>query len=141
MSRPDITGFGHIDLTVNDLEESCRWWEEVMGFKVVNTTVRPGFRVWAMLNDTLSVNLVVHDDTSTTKFDEHAVGLDHLAFTVRDRAALESWAKHFDTLGVAHSGIQDEIGGPLIVFRDPDNMQLELHAFDPELIGTLSVNR
>jgi hypothetical protein len=29
--------------------------------------------------------------------------------------------------------VQEENGGPLIVFRDPDNIQLELFAFEPAL--------
>jgi hypothetical protein len=30
--------------------------------------------------------------------------------------------------------VQEENGGPLIVFRDPDNIQIELWAFDPDLV-------
>ena len=41
---------------------------------------------------------------------------------------------HLDELGVARSAIQDENGGPLIAFRDPDGIQLELWAFDPSLV-------
>ena len=37
-------------------------------------------------------------------------------------------------MGVEHSGIQEENGGPLIVFRDPDNIQLELWAFSWDLV-------
>ena len=71
-----------------------------------------------------------HTNPTSDRFDERAVGLDHFALRVPDRAALEAWAKHFDDLGVPHSGIQEESGGPLIVFRDPDNIQLELWAVD-----------
>ena len=48
-----------------------------------------------------------------------------------DLAALEAWAKRLDALGVTHSGVQDvqgDRGGPLIVLRDPDNIQIELTA-------------
>ena len=41
-----------------------------------------------------------------------------------------AWAQHLDELGITHSGVQEERGGPLIVLRDPDNIQLELWAFD-----------
>lgn len=33
---------------------------------------------------------------------------------------------HLDAKGVAHSGIIDSGYGPTAVFRDPDNIQLEL---------------
>jgi catechol 2,3-dioxygenase-like lactoylglutathione lyase family enzyme len=79
----------------------------------------------------LVVTAVVHDDPTPGIFDEHRVGLDHLAMRVSDLADLEAWARHLDALGVVHSGIQDvegQRGGPLIVLRDPDNIQLELTA-------------
>ncbi|MBW3619960.1 MAG: VOC family protein [Actinobacteria bacterium] len=57
----------------------------------------------------------------------HAV--DHLAFHVRDRDALEHWVAHLDEAGVAHSGIVDVGGwGWMIELRDPDGIQLELFA-------------
>jgi catechol 2,3-dioxygenase-like lactoylglutathione lyase family enzyme len=135
MDFPAITGFGHIDLTVTDGERSAQWWERVLGFQLIATSERSGFSIRSMnLPGTyFTVQLVTHDNSATDRFDEHAVGLDHLALRVPDRPALEEWAKHFDDLGVEHSGVQEEQGGPLIVFRDPDNIQLELWALDPSL--------
>ena len=75
-----------------------------------------------------------HTNGIPNRFDERAVGLDHLALRVPDRAALEAWAKRLDDLGVEHSGVVDESAGPLIVFRDPDNIQLELWVFEPERV-------
>jgi catechol 2,3-dioxygenase-like lactoylglutathione lyase family enzyme len=135
MAAPRIEGFGHIDLTVTDGERSVRWWNEVLGFELVVEVENLGFRVWGMLHPSgMYVGLMTHDDAVGDSFDERAVGLDHLALNVRDRSTLEGWAEHLDLLGVAHSGIKDENGGPLITLRDPDNIQLELHAFDPNLV-------
>jgi catechol-2,3-dioxygenase len=77
---------------------------------------------------------LAHDEAASDRFDERAVGLDHVALNVADRSTLEEWARHLDRLGVTHSGIKEENGGPLITLRDPDNIQLELHAFDPTLV-------
>jgi glyoxylase I family protein len=117
-----------------------------MGFKLVAKQERPGLRVWNLFHPSfVPIGLVGHDALSSDRFDERAVGLDHLALRVPNRAALEAWAKHLDDLGVAHSGVQEENGGPLIVFRDPDNIQLELWSFDwdqvqldPEMQSTTS---
>jgi catechol 2,3-dioxygenase-like lactoylglutathione lyase family enzyme len=137
MEFPAINGFGHIDLTVTDVERSAQWWEEVMGFNLVHQEERLGFKVWNVFHKGFgtAIGLVVHDHPATDCFDERAIGLDHLALRVPDLAALEAWAKHLDDIGIKHSGIQEEIGGRLIVFRDPDNIQLELFASDPELLG------
>jgi catechol 2,3-dioxygenase-like lactoylglutathione lyase family enzyme len=131
VNAPSISGFGHIDLTVRDAERSAQWWDQVMGFKVVNVEEREGRKSYAMVHPCgLPVILVQHPDTATGTFDETAIGLDHLAFRVPDRETLHAWARHLDQLGIAHSGVQQEHGGPLIVFRDPDNVQLEVWAFD-----------
>jgi hypothetical protein len=33
-----------------------------------------------------------------------------------------------------HSGIKEEVGGPLITLSDPDNVQVELWVFDPTMV-------
>ena len=133
MRHPRIAGFGHIDLTVTDGERSAEWWIEVLGFRLVAKQERDGFRTWTTFHPSgLAVSFVVHDRPASETFDERAVGLDHLALRVPDRAALHQWVEHLDQLGVAHSGIKDEIGGPLITVRDPDNLQIELAVFEPE---------
>ena len=135
MGAPRMEGFGHIDLTVTDPEQSGQWWAEVLGFRCILKLERPGFRVWSMYHPSgVSVGLLAHDQPVGERFDERSVGLDHLALNVRDRPTLEAWVHHFDQLGVAHSGIKEENGGPLITLRDPDNIQLELQAFDPSLV-------
>lgn len=135
MTAPRIEGFGHIDLTVSDGERSARWWAEVLGFKLSFEVKKLGFQVWGMLHPSgVYVGLVSHEGGSADRFDERAVGLDHFALNVADRSTLEEWVEHLDRLGVSHSGIKDENGGPLITFRDPDNTQLELQAFDPTMV-------
>ena len=135
VGAPRIEGFGHIDLTVSDGDSSARWWADVLGFRLVARVEKPGLQYWSMLHPSgLSVGLVTHMGATTATFDEGVVGLDHLAFNVRDRATLEEWAAHLDALGVAHSEIKEENGGPLMTVRDPDHIQLELHALDPGLV-------
>jgi glyoxylase I family protein len=139
MDIPPISGFGHIDLTVTDVERSREWWERVMGFSLVNVVDKPEYTIRTMLHPCgVAVTLMGHSRLATDRFDERAVGLDHFALRVPERASLEAWAEHLDALGIEHSGIQDEIGGPLIVLRDPDNIQLEVWAFDPDQV---TVNR
>jgi glyoxylase I family protein len=102
MDFPAMNGFGHIDLTVTDGERSAHWWQTVLGFQLVATTERP--------DSYFTVGLVMHNERVTDRFDERAVGLDHLAMRVSDRAALETWAIHLDGLGIEHSGVQEESG-------------------------------
>jgi catechol 2,3-dioxygenase-like lactoylglutathione lyase family enzyme len=139
MANPQLSGYGHVDLTVRDGERSMRWWQDVMGFTLVSTRERPDFKLWTLMDSSgVVVSIVTHSTCDGAPFDETRVGLDHLSFRVADRNALEEWMRHLDALGVEHSGIQDELGGPLVVLRDPDNIQLELHAVDladPDVIA------
>jgi glyoxylase I family protein len=131
MDFPAINGFGHLNFTVTDVERSARWWEQVMGFNLVHTEERSGSRLCNVYHPELgSIGLVQHPKRVSDSFDERAIGLDHFALRVPDRTALEAWAKHLDDLGVQHSGVKEENGGPLIVLRDPDGIQLELWALD-----------
>jgi catechol 2,3-dioxygenase-like lactoylglutathione lyase family enzyme len=123
---PEIKGFSHVDLTVSDRERAAAWWQDVMGFTVVNRLRGKSFDCLTLMHPTgLVVSVMTHDAPLGDAFDERRVGLDHLAFEVADRAELENWVTHLDANGVAHTGIIDIGFGPTLVFRDPDNIQLE----------------
>jgi catechol-2,3-dioxygenase len=129
---PELTGPSHIDLTVTDVDRSARWWEEVMGFSPMSSSDHGTFRTRSVIHGSrFTVTVVSHDATRSERFDETRVGLDHLAFDVADRAALDAWVAHFDALGVPHSGVVEAHFGDTVVFRDPDGFQLELFTFNP----------
>ena len=73
-----------------------------------------------------SLTLCQHPANRGEPFQETVTGLDHLSFAVADVEALRAWVAHFDRVGVAHSPIAEDPFGPVLVFRDPDNIQLEL---------------
>jgi glyoxylase I family protein len=126
---PELMGFSHIDLTVSDCERTAVWWQEVLGFTLVHQARTGTFEVRTMVHPSgLAVTVLTHDGTAKSDaFDEQRVGLDHLAFRVSDQDELQRWVTHFDAMGVSHTGIIDTGFGPTVVFRDPDNMQLELY--------------
>ena len=67
-----------------------------LGFRLAVSSKKPGFRVWNLYPhpSDFDLALLVHDEPSSNKFDERAVGLDHFALRVRDRQALEEWSEH-----------------------------------------------
>jgi len=79
-----------------------------------------------------------HDANDGGLFSETATGLDHAGFTVPSRRDLELWQDHLESTGViradaadkplTQSPIADESYASVLVFRDPDNIQLELFA-------------
>jgi catechol 2,3-dioxygenase-like lactoylglutathione lyase family enzyme len=79
----------------------------------------------------VAIGLHTNTGNDGRRFDEARTGLDHVAFNVATRDELQAWTARLDELGIEHSGIR-EVGEPFafatVVFRDPDNVQLELFA-------------
>jgi catechol 2,3-dioxygenase-like lactoylglutathione lyase family enzyme len=75
------------------------------------------------------LGLITHESIADAEFSEFRVGLDHLALAVASRDELEKWVEHLDGAGVAHAAICDMPYGSVLVFRDPDNIQLELFVY------------
>jgi glyoxylase I family protein len=137
---PDLVGFSHVELTVTDCHRSAAWYQEVLGFEPMHHSVEERFEVFAMMHPSGAVvDVMTHLETPDERFDERRVGLDHLSMQVADRAELERWAEHLDSCGVVHTGIIDAPFGPTVVFRDPDNIQLEfmVHPTAKELAALL----
>jgi len=126
---PRLMGWSHIDLTVSDCERAAGWWHDVMGFTLVHQGQNQTFEVRSMVHPSgVAVTVMTHDGTADTgAFDERRVGLDHLAFRVSDRDELQQWVSHLDAMAVPNTGVIDTGYGPTVVFRDPDNMQLEFY--------------
>jgi glyoxylase I family protein len=127
----------HLGLTVRDVDASSAWYQEVLGFHRVGEYTTPdGARRKVFLrHDGLRtrIGLTEHRDGANDLFDETRTGLDHLSFAVTSREDLDSWSQRFSEAGVAHSPVavaNSIAGAAALVFRDPDNIQLELF-FDP----------
>lgn len=102
-----------------------------MGFTRVNSAQYSTWRICSLMNAAgFTVTVMSHDTTTDEQFDETRVGLDHFAFGVESRSALDEWVAHFDAEGVKHTGVIEAHFGDTVVFRDPDNIQLELFLFD-----------
>jgi glyoxylase I family protein len=137
-SAPAITGIHHFSVTVRDIDASVAWYQRVFaadrvpmqfphyereetGYGVLLVEPRSG----------LAIGLHTNTGNSGDQFDEAQTGLDHVGFNVAGRAELEAWTAWLDELGIGHSGIRtgnEPFPYATVVFRDPDNIQLELFA-------------
>src|SRR3954471_13536385 len=125
----------HLGLTVTSAEASAEWYANVLGFRRAGDYVSPdGSRRKVFLDhERLGVRLGLceHTRSSGSSFDETRPGLDHLAFAVEGVDELQDWEERLraakvtftpaaaaNTIDTAH----------VLVFRDPDNIQLELIA-------------
>jgi glyoxylase I family protein len=132
---PEFTGVSHVELTVRDADRSAIWYEQTLGLQRLGTNPEhdaPGvsarLRHVMHMATGLTFGLIQHDPGEDGEFSEFRVGLDHLALAVASRAELEKWVEHLEGCGVPHSAISDMPYASVVVFRDPDNIQLELFA-------------
>jgi glyoxylase I family protein len=124
---PTITGCHHLALTVTDVERSASWYSDLLGLE----------RLLEGADDDVSFVVLAHPEAGWIMgvreylqkahdgFDEFRTGLDHIALGVSSRAELEAWVPELERRGIDFSPIAETPIGTVIVFRDPDGIQLE----------------
>jgi len=127
-------GLHHVALTVTDLERSIEWYADLFGFVELaredhhggggGHAVVLGPEDWSMF-----VVLNEHPTNAGESFDPVRTGLDHVGFTVPDRATLDEWVARFEEKGITFSPVTEHGWGWSLNFRDPDEVQLQLIAF------------
>jgi glyoxylase I family protein len=137
VTRPSLH---HIALTVTDLEASTAWYQGVFEIAPVMEEAHDGG--WQRLLADQAMQLIIvlhrHDVNQGEAFSERRTGLDHFGLAVSSRAELEAWQAHLEEKGVARaaaadrpctqSPIAETPYGSILVFRDPDNIQLEMYS-------------
>jgi glyoxylase I family protein len=130
----------HLALTVRDLDASVEWYGRVFGLKHQMDLPHPGGFAQMLSDDAwqLVIALHRHDANRGEAFSESLTGLDHVGLAVATREDLVAWQSHLESNGVVpadradrpltQSPIADEPYGSVLVFRDRDNIQLELFA-------------
>ena len=130
----------HISFTVTDVDTSVSWYEAVFGITHKTDVPHAGGVGKLLATDAMDLIIVLHrhDTNDGALFAETVTGLDHAGFVVPTRADLVAWQEHLEANGVVRadtadkpltqSPIADEPYGSILVFRDPDNIQLEFLA-------------
>lgn len=132
---PQLQGISHLGLTVVDLDQAVDFWCTVMGFEVAMQA--EGYCMVWYPAATLAIGLTAQDGSAVGPFDEHHVGLDHLALAVPDVPALSAWAERFARLSVVHSPIVETDAGHHLNLRAPDHFPIELFVIKAEFAAQL----
>ncbi|WP_405952452.1 VOC family protein [Streptomyces prunicolor] len=126
---PELAGIHHVKMPVTDLDRSRDWYGRVLGFKVTyefqdaDGVVRGVAGEVPGLGDSM-LCLRVNSQAA-----QGCQGFDPVSFAVRDRTDVEAWAAHLDTLGIPHSPVIEASIGWLLVFNDPDGLDLHLYSW------------
>ena len=122
--RPGIGGILESSLYVSDLARSIRFYEEVIGFRVIT---RFGERGCAMQAGTRQVLLLFKKGASVSIESPHdGNGELHVAFAItsNELGGWESWLEN-NEIAVEEKRAW-ELGGQSLYFRDPDRHLIEL---------------
>ena len=126
-AMPSITGCHHMALTVSDADRSAEWYSSLLNMPVVlshdGDDVR--FRIMAHPESGWMLSVRQYRDWPADGFDELRTGLDHVAFCVASQAELQAWEKELSARGITFTPTAETPIGSVVVFRDPDNIQLE----------------
>lgn len=129
-----VSGLHHVLLTVRDLARSTAFYTNVIGLRIWREIPEDGLagaKTLFALPDGTMLGLVGHADGEDDVFDEKRAGLDHVALTV-PTPDLSRWEQRLRDVGVPHSApAPSAAGDPLIVVRDPDNIQLQIYGRGP----------
>ena len=138
VNAPEITGIHHFSVNVRDIEACAAWYQRVFRADRVPMTFPhyeredTGYGVLLVEpRSGLAIGLHTNTGNNGSQFDEAQTGMDHVGFNVSGRKELDAWLSWLDELGVEHSGIRtgdEPFPYSTVVFRDPDNIQLELFA-------------
>jgi len=127
---PATAGVQHIAITVTDLNRSVPWYTDLFGLKQVMDEPHEGGRGVILMDPRsgLFIGLHAHDANGGEPFAETRTGLDHVCFGVASRELLVAWQERLEMGNMVRSPIADMHYGSVLVFRDPDSVQLELIA-------------
>jgi catechol 2,3-dioxygenase-like lactoylglutathione lyase family enzyme len=130
VTQPVLPALHHVALTVTDVDASIAWYGRVFGITYQMEAPHEGGTGMLLADPEWRFIIVLHrhDANQAERFAETRTGLDHVGFSVSTKAELEAWERHLAALDVTRSQIHDTPYGYILVFRDPDNIQLELFA-------------
>jgi glyoxylase I family protein len=123
-------GVHHIRLIVTDPVRSRDFYTSLLNFTVA-AELPPGF---VLTNGNILLGMTSPWDESQAlpndRFSPNRVGLDHLSFSVANKAELQKAAALFEEHGVEHGEVRDlpPFGITILSFSDPDGIQMELTA-------------
>ena len=123
---PQHQGFGHLTLTVTDLERSADFYNRVLGSETAMASEDELGPFVVCMGPGFMVGLRKWEQTADgDSFLFSRVGLDHMGVHVGSRDELEKWVAHLGENGVETAGIVESPFGLHLHAKDPDGIPIE----------------
>jgi len=129
----ELNGIAHIQLTVNDPEAGCAFWEKLCHFFEMKTLIKGEGIVYCIGSRTGILVRGAPPDKRDRPFDQDRPGLHHLCFRAREREqvdAIYEFVKGELAARIVHppeAGSQFAPGYYSLLFEDPDGIRVEVN--------------
>lgn len=130
---PISTGFNHVATLTTDMNRTVHFYEVALGAEVRGEVLPRDDHPWMKVVDigggaALNIFEVAAEEIiGERRRQGHRGAVDHFAFAVDSRAALEKVRERLSAAGAQEVGEVQQLGSTLSVFfRDPDGMELEV---------------
>jgi len=125
---PPATHVGLVRIQVADLDRSIAYYEEVIGFRLLE---RVGGVARLGPHGADVTLLEIHEKPGVHSVERRGrIGLYHFAILLPDRAALGRFLKHLSDIG-ERAGMSDHFVSEAIYLSDPDGIGIEVYADRP----------
>jgi catechol 2,3-dioxygenase-like lactoylglutathione lyase family enzyme len=128
MTDARILGIAGVKIPVTDLARSRAWYERVFGLRLVLEFPDEDGAVRGVGYDIPGVpdtRIALRENPDVAR---GIAGFDPVIYAVEDRAAVQAWAARLDELGIPHSPVIDATLGWMLVFHDPDGIEIHLYS-------------
>ncbi len=127
----EINGVAHIQLTVNDLQQSMPFYEKVLGFMGMTPVVR-AFNMLYMIGGRTAVAITrSSEENRQKKFDHRRIGLHHVCFRARSKEDVDELYEFLlkNKIKVIHPPEEGPWapGYYSVLFEDLEGIRLELN--------------
>jgi catechol 2,3-dioxygenase-like lactoylglutathione lyase family enzyme len=127
LHTPALSGLHHLKLPASNLDVSLDWYRRVFGAQHLTQFDH-------IDDDGVRYAVIIAIPGLSTPLELRwapgaAVamrGCDPIMLAVESTEALDAWARHFDSLGVAHSGVIQGGAGHLLVVADSDGIYIRI---------------
>ncbi|MBP7548727.1 MAG: VOC family protein [Gemmatimonadaceae bacterium] len=125
---PEATRLGRVVLQVADLTRSMRFYEHVLGFRVLSQAEGTA-KLAAHASDRVLIELRERKGAKSLG-GRGRLGLFHFAILLPDRPSLARFVRHLSEIG-ARAGAGDHLVSEAFYLNDPDGLGIEVYADRP----------